>query len=292
MAVSIGFRSPVVYIAAAMNDHALAREKFLEEYRYIRHAEGRGSKNREYYRALPFLDLSGRNAAMWAMRARTYSYFETKVLRAMERREKRPLDILDLGAGNCWLSYRLALRKHRTLALDIFSDDRDGLHAACHYPVTFPVVEAEFDHLPLASGAFDLVIFNASLHYSTDYVKTLAEARRCLRAGGAIVILDSPMYRLRGHGIRMVKEKHAAFLERYGFASDTLPSMEFLDPSMLEVLSETLAVTWQILKPWYGWRWHLRPVSALLRRRRPPSRFWILIGTFRAYDHPPASPIY
>lgn len=275
-----------------MNNLTLARQQFLEEYRYIRHAEGRGSDDSEYYRALPFSDLSGRNIQMWAMRARTYSYFENEVLAPIEKREKRPLDIVDLGAGNGWLSYRLSLRKHRTLALDIFSDDRDGLRATRQYPIHCPAVEAEFDRLPFASGTFDLAIFNASLHYSTDYFKTLSEVRRCLRTNGAVVVLDSPMYRAREHGFRMVEEKHAAFLKQYGFASDALPSIEFLDPSMLKALTETLSVQWQILKPWYGWRWHLRPIKAFLHRRRPPSRFWILIGTFKTYDHPATSSIY
>ena len=265
-----------------MNNQRLARQKFLEEYRFIRHAEGRGSHDSEYYCALPFADTSGRNTAMWAMRATTYSYFERHVLRPLEKQKRRPLDILDLGAGNCWFSHRLSLRHHRTLALDIFSDDWDGLSAARHYPIRLPAVEAEFDELPVASGSFDLAIFNASFHYSTDYVKTLSEARRCLRAGGAIVILDSPIYRLREHGMRMVKEKHATFLCKYGFASDALPSMEFLDLSMLKVLTETLKIRWKVLRPWYGWRWHFRPFTAFLRRRRPPSRFWILTGTFSA----------
>lgn len=275
-----------------MNDQALARQKFLEEYRCIRHAEGRGSDSSEYYRALPFSDVSGKNSQMWAMRARTYFYFETHVLRPMEKRQKRPLEILDLGAGNCWLSYRLSLRQHRIVALDIFSDDRDGLRAVRHYPIPLPVVEAEFDQLPLASGTFDLAIFNASFHYSTDYVKTLTEVRRCLRTGGAVIILDSPVYRLHEDGMRMVKEKHAAFLRQYGFASDALQSMEFLDLSILKVLSETLRLKWRILKPWYGWRWFFRPIQAFFRRRRPPSRFWILIGTFSPYDRSAASSIY
>lgn len=275
-----------------MNNQVHMRQRFLEEYRCIRHAEGRGSENREYYRALPFTDLSGRNTGMWAMRARTYSYLTERILPQMEKREKRPLDVLDLGAGNCWLSYRLSLRQHRPVALDIFSDAKDGLRAARHYPVPFPVVEADFDHLPLRSRAFDMAIFNASLHYSTNYVQTLSEAIRCLRPTGAIVILDSPMYRLREHGIRMVKEKHANFLKQYGFASDSLASIEFLDRSMLKVLSETLRVKWQILKPWYGWRWHLRPLRALVQRRRPPSRFWILLGTFKPDDYSSTSAIY
>ncbi len=274
-----------------MNDWALARQQFLEEYKHIRHAEGRGSEDSNYYRALPFSDCTGRNSAMWAIRAQTYRYFEKNILKVLERREGRPLRVLDLGAGNCWLCYRLSLRQHRPVALDIFLDGRDGLGAARHYPVQFPAVEAEFDHLPFAAKAFDIVVFNASLHYSVDYVQTLSEARRCLRAGGVIVVLDSPIYRRREHGMRMVEEKRAHFLKKYGFASDALPNMEFLDPTMLKNLAKDLAVRWQILKPWYGWRWHLRPLNALLHKRRPPSRFWILIGRPTAYDHPAASSI-
>ncbi|HJY05569.1 MAG TPA: hypothetical protein VJ323_04590 [Bryobacteraceae bacterium] len=78
----------------------LARQRFLQDYRLIRHAEGRGSDDSAYYCALPFEDLSGRNAAMWQMRAKTYRYFEKHILAPLERRMARSLDILDLGAGN------------------------------------------------------------------------------------------------------------------------------------------------------------------------------------------------
>jgi SAM-dependent methyltransferase len=264
-----------------MTTTAEIREKFLREYRHIRHAEGRGSSDSEYYRSLPFKDSSERNAPMWAMRAKTYDHFVRKVLEPLERRRKMPLDVLDLGAGNCWLSNQLALRQHRPIAVDIFSDEKDGLRAAQHYTSSFARVESDFDNVPLPAGSVDLAIFNASLHYSTDYVQTLQEARRCLRADGMLVILDSPVYREREHGERMVKEKHAEFQRRYGFPSDTLPSKEFLDLAMLRELDNTLGINWTIYKPWYGWRWHYRPVSAWLHRRRPPSKFWILRGTFR-----------
>ena len=102
-----------------------SRQRFLEEYRQIRHAEGRGSDDPAYYRALPYRDITGRNSAMWAMRAATYRYFENRILSRIEARTNRPLDILDLGAGNCWMSNRLALRNHRPVAADIFEDSRD-----------------------------------------------------------------------------------------------------------------------------------------------------------------------
>jgi SAM-dependent methyltransferase len=218
---------------------------------------------------------------MWAMRSKTYSYFVKNVLEPAEARAGRPLDVLDLGAGNCWLSHRLSTRNHRPVAIDIFNDERDGLRAARHYPNSFPVIETDFDHLPLPPESFDLAIFNASFHYSVNYYGTLSELRRCLRPSGFFVILDTPIYRLKEHGARMVQERHATFLKRYGFPSDALPSIEFLDFSTVQKLHETLEIDWQILKPWYGWQWHFRPVNAFFRRRRPPSKFWILIGKFR-----------
>lgn len=258
-----------------------ARQRFLEEYRQIRYAEGRGSEDPAYYRALPYRDITGRNSAMWAMRTATYRYFEDRILAPLEKLTNHPLDILDLGAGNCWMTYRISLRNHNACAADIFVDARDGLLAARHYPQPFPAVAAEFDDLPFRDASFDLVVFNASLHYSTDYEVTLSEARRCLRPDGQLVVLDSPVYRKREHGERMAEERHKQFEKQYGFRSDAVRSIEFLDQPTLRRLSETLGITWTVYRPWYGWGWHLRPVKAWLQRRRPPSRFWILVGKFR-----------
>jgi len=257
-----------------------ARHRFLEDYRAIRSAEGRGSEESAYYRALPFQDLSGRNSAQWAIRAQSYRYFERNILSQIERKTRRAVDVLDLGAGNCWMSYRLSLRTHRPVALDIFTDGMDGLAAARHYGHSFPLVEAEFDHLPFRSSSFDLAIFNASIHYSTDYRRTLHELRRCLRPTGHFVIIDSPIYRLPEHGEKMRTERHDEFQKRYGFRSDAMPSLEYFDEQTIAGLGQELNIEWSVHRPWYGWKWWWRPWKARLLGRRPPSRFWILDGVF------------
>src|SRR5581483_3651682 len=204
-------RSSIAGVHAEGPVIAAARRQFLEEYARIRTSEGRGSDQSGYYRALPFQDLSGRNSAQWRIRARTFRYFAAWVL------PRERADVLDLGAGNCWLSYRLAELRHRPVAIDIFSDARDGLGAARHYPVSFPVMEADFDRLPLPKGCFDLAVFNASFHYSPDYRRTLAEVRRCLRPDGRVVILDSLVYRRMEHGEQMRSERQAFFEQTHGF---------------------------------------------------------------------------
>jgi SAM-dependent methyltransferase len=255
-------------------------EQFASEYCTIRRAEGRGSEGAAFYRALPYRDLTGMNSSQWAHRARTYRYFEKRLLPRFER--GRPLDILDLGAGTGWFSYRMAIRGHRPVAVDLLTDPLDGLGAARYLQTDlerlFPCMEAEFDNLPLCDAQFDLVVFNASAHYSTDYRVTFAEALRCLRRRGAIVIMDSPVYRLPEHGELMREERHRFFHKTHGFRSDSLPSREYLDEGLLCDLARDLHIRWDRHSPWYGWRWHLRPLVARMKKRRPPSRFHILVG--------------
>ena len=124
------------------------------------------------------------------------------------------------------------------------------------------------------------MIYNSSIHYSPDYRHTLNEARRVLRPDGRVVIIDTPVYRRREHGEQMVAERHQVFEQRYGFRSDAIPSIEYFDEEMLAELARDLNIQWTIQRPWYGWQWHLRPLKARLARRRPPSRFFILVGRF------------
>jgi ubiquinone/menaquinone biosynthesis C-methylase UbiE len=271
---------------------ALPREReqyytaFAEQYLAIRKAEGRGSENPSYYLALPYQDLSGRLQAQWAMRGKSYQYFERSVLPQIEAQRHGGLDVLDLGAGTGWLSYRLARRGHRPAAIDLLDDPLDGLGAAKHFFTAlgneFPVFQAEFDNLPFVDRQFDLAIFNSSLHYSADYHRSLREARRCLRPAGRVVILDSPVYKRTEEGEKMREERHQQFENRYGFRSDHIPSIEYLDEPVIAGLSRELAVQWTIHRPWYGWRWHTRPLRAWLGNRRAPSRFWILEGKWGA----------
>jgi hypothetical protein len=95
------------------------------------------------------------------------------------------------------------------------------------------------------------------------------------------VILDTPLYKLREHGERMCDERHAYFKTKYGFPSDSVPSLEFLHESQLSELSRELRLRWQIYRPWYGWKWHARPWKARLLGKRPPSRFCIFKASFQ-----------
>jgi SAM-dependent methyltransferase len=256
--------------------------RFITDYEFIRAAEGRGSEGSDFYLELPYRDLSGNNAGQWAIRARTFCYIEHRILQPLATRVGRKLRILDLGAGNGWMSYRLALAGHVPVAVDLLTNDQDGLGAAAHFrkglSSLFVRVQAELDDLPFAEDVFDVVIFNASFHYSEHYETTFAEALRCTRPGGLIIIADTPWYSRDESGRKMLCERRAHFTARYGFASDAIASREYLTDRDLRFLHSRFAIEWRFYSPFYGIRWLLRPLLAKLRRRRTPSQFRIYVA--------------
>lgn len=252
-------------------------ERFLTDYHTVRRAEGRGSSDPAYYLALPAASPGDPLAWQWSMRARTWRDFQ----RQQVARWSPGRRVLDLGAGVGWLTHRLNEAGHHPVAVDLSTDDRDGLLAAGHYPGRWPRVQATFDRLPFADDDADVVVFNASLHYSVDYGVTLAEALRVLRPDGMLVVLDSPVYRNDHSGRQMVAERHADFARRFGTRSDSVPSVEYLTGERLAALANDLGLQWRRHRTWYGWRWALRPYVARFKRRREPSRFVLLVARRR-----------
>lgn len=253
--------------------------RFVQEYQEVRALEGRGSSIADFYLKLPYADITGRHRWQWKIRGSSFRFFEANILPRIENARERGLDVLDLGAGNCWMSYRLALRRHRLVAVDLIDNAADGLGAAKHYlphlPVPFVRFQAEMDRLPFQDRQFDLAIFNASFHYSEDYHRTAGEALRCLRRPGHLIIMDSPFYERPESGDEMVKERQAAFARQFGFASDSLPSREYLTAVILKDLADAFHLSWRVAKPWHGLQWALRPLKSRLLRRREPSKFFI-----------------
>jgi len=252
--------------------------RFIADYETVRRFEGRGSTSADYYRFLPFKDLSGRHQADWRIRARSFNVLVKNVLTRLQAPLERSLKIIDLGAGNGWLSNRLAAQGDRVMAVDLLVNEEDGLGAWKFYEHSFTPVQAEFNHLPVMDHFADAVIFNASLHYSENYAETLKEALRVLSPQGLVVILDSPVYRRGASGEKMVQEREEQFKQKYGFASDNLQSENYLTYVRLKELARELNLHWKFITPFYGLPWMFRPLLAKVRGRREPAKFHLLVG--------------
>lgn len=245
---------------------------FLAGYSRIRAAEGRGSAASAYYLNLPSCPGDHPLADQWRIRARSFQVLSSLLTRELGIGAR----VLDLGAGCGWLSYRLAAQGMRPCAIDINLDEQDGLRASRHFAAGFPCVEAEFDDLPLPAAIADAAVFNASLHYSVDLDGTFREVLRTVRPGGLVVVVDSPVYRDAASGQQMVVEQHEDFESRFGDRSDRLDSVGFLTFAELDRLASRFGLAWNFRRPWYGWRWALRPAIARALGRREPATFAVI----------------
>ncbi|MCL4393414.1 MAG: class I SAM-dependent methyltransferase [Chloroflexi bacterium] len=252
--------------------------QFVAEYEAVRRAEGRGASKPEYYRSLPYADLSGRSSRDWRIRAAGFQTFVSKVVEPMELAKKRSLAVLDLGAGNGWLSYRMAKRGHVSAAVDLLVNRTDGLGAHVNYDEYFSAVQAEFDCLPFDDSEFDIAAFNSSFHYSVDYQATLNEAWRVVKPGGHVVVIDSPVYSSGASGRAMVVEREREFTRKYGFPSNSIASEGYLTFQRLDELARSTRSEWRLHRPRYDVRWRLRSVAARIRRRREPAQFMVIVG--------------
>ena len=253
--------------------------RFRSAYAAHRAAEGRGEGGLAELAALPYV-RRGPLKREWDVRARSFERFVRRVLTPYERAAApHRLSVLDLGAGNGWLCNRLATRGHACVALEWRRDPIDGLAAGAAYGrevgSAFARVAASFQAIPLRQ-AFDLVVYNAALHYATSLDEAIHEAVRVTRPSGAVVIVDSPFYPRPSDGQRMVVEKRAHARREWGARAEVLlglPAIEYLTPAALAASAAPHGLVWRRHRVRYPWWYELRPVVARLRGRRPPSRF-------------------
>ncbi len=250
-------------------------ESFLSIYQKVRSTEGWGSSSIDYYFALPYQDRAGNHRRIWKMRGRTFDCFAQHLA---ARNRAGPLRVLDVGAGNCWMSIRLAELGHQVIAVDINLDLSDGLGVASKLNsaglLKFSCVRAEFDYLPFPEASFDVIAFNASLHYSTNIKATLLRTLRLLTENGALYILDSPIYHDVESGKAMVHERQVEFRKKYRLSVPDEFAGNFLTFEQLNQLQPEYKV--EYLTPHYGLFWNLRQILAFLLSKREPASFEIV----------------
>lgn len=250
-------------------------EPFLAHYRLIREADGYRQRSATYYRSLPYVEARDPQSATWRIRQQSFRNL-TRVLR---RIGGHPLRVLDLGAGSGWLSHRLTALKHSCVALDWLDDVEDGLGALARYPVPFTCVQADFDDLPLLPGQFEVAIFNASLHYSSDPGRTLRNAREMLVPGGLLVVMDSPVFKTDESGRKMLAAPQ--FDVRSHDGTPLHWGVGYLTERRLGQAASNANLSLQWVGSNGGPVWALKRRFAGLKARRAPARFGLWFGVWR-----------
>ncbi|HST04815.1 MAG TPA: class I SAM-dependent methyltransferase [Chloroflexia bacterium] len=207
-----------------MTDEQVARyAPFLESYVKIRSREG-WERNAAYYLRLPGVDKDDPQAEVWRIRRRSLRVLE----RILQRRFSSTQEnwALDLGAGNCWLSRRLAKLGFRTVALDLNTVGRDSLARGQLYieydDLQIHRIQASMDQPPLTDNAFALCTVSGAIYYA-NLEATLASVYRILQPGGILAITDSPIYSKSTYGLQMAQEQRARITSLVGQEPAPLP---------------------------------------------------------------------
>jgi len=104
----------------------------------------------------------------------------------------RGKDMLELGCGAAQWSIALARAGARPIGLDL--SDRQLEHARtamARAGVSFPLVHASAEHVPLPDATFDVVFCDYGATTFTDPYRTVPEAARLLRSGGLFAFSHS-----------------------------------------------------------------------------------------------------
>src|SRR6201981_2509921 len=117
-----------------------------------------------------------------------------------------PIDVADLGAGEGTLSQLLAKRARKVIAVD--NSERMvevGTQLAKDHGFTnLEYRLGDLEEPPIADSSIDLSVFSQALHHANSPHKAIAAARRILRPGGRLAILD-----LLAHSFEQARELYA-----------------------------------------------------------------------------------
>ncbi len=111
--------------------------------------------------------------------------------------------VLEVGAAKAWAAQHLVPRGVDYVATDILADPIIGLGRGAFYEARvgpFARIQADGEHLPFATGAFDLVYCVAALHHALELRRMVAEMARVTRRGGTVAALNEGTRAVRASG--------------------------------------------------------------------------------------------
>ena len=102
------------------------------------------------------------------------------------------LDVIELGCGTAYVSAWLARLGARPVGVDLTPAQLDTARRCQErFGLSFPLVEANAEDVPLPSGSFDLAVSEYGASVWCDPRRWVPEAARLLRPGGRLVFLTN-----------------------------------------------------------------------------------------------------
>lgn len=183
-------------------------------------------------------------------------------------RGRPPIRVLDFGAWNGWLSYRLAADGHEVTAADPFAGP-SALGAPWPGVVGWRRVQAELGDLERLRERFDVVVANRCLQFTPDPVAAVDILRNLLEPGGMLIATGLMIHRAPETPAARIAAEREGFRAWSGLELFLAPTRGFLDRSDLARLETAGLQTF----PYRALR--LANVRARFDRGRPEHRYGI-----------------
>jgi SAM-dependent methyltransferase len=250
----------------------IGSEAFSRQYQRVRQGDGHQALTAVFWHELPEVPKTHDATREWRIRRQSYNRLLASVM------GRRPHRVLDLGAGSGWLAARLASRGHDVVALDRLDDDADGAFLGRRNQWPFVAVQGDFEALPFEPGQFDVVVFNASLHYARDPEETLGRAARMLDPRGTLVVMDSPTFDRDADGESMVAAQMTALRDAHGLGEVVRPGIGYLTFHGLRQAADRLRRRDRFFPSRGPLAWRLRRPLARRRLGRQPATFGVWVA--------------
>jgi 2-polyprenyl-3-methyl-5-hydroxy-6-metoxy-1,4-benzoquinol methylase len=194
---------------------------FIETLVRFRTAENKRVTDPTVYEQLPF--ALARENVEWRARCDDLAI----IRRLIAGRERQR--ILDVGASNGWLSHQLARLGHDVTAVELFTDQYDGLKAKQFYSTDWRAIQMDLADLSVLNQRYDVVIVNHGLPFYPDPCASLAGTRERVAAGGLLILIGLAFYRDPSKRIGVLAARQQAHREQYKTDFFLRPTRGYLD---------------------------------------------------------------
>ncbi len=161
-------------------------------------------------RKLPWVAPSHEHASEWEIRKRS----SERLIRYLKNKNK-PLQILEVGCGNGWLSHRIScIRQSHVTGLDVNRFELKQARRVFSENTNLSFAEGDIHSLS-AERAFDVIVFAASIQYFFSLDQVMDDAFSILKKEGEIHILDSFFY--NAHEIEKARYRSHVYYKSIGF---------------------------------------------------------------------------
>lgn len=218
-------------------------------YLALREKEGRVWSD-EQARLLPHPPAGNPFTKEWRLRRDTYCRYR-KYLK--HRYGRIPVNILDVGCGNGWMSALLASSGAGNVwGLDLNLKELEQADRIFAQP-NLKFIYADVFSANLPKAYFHQITLAASVQYFPNLTSLMSKLMGLLRPGGDIHILDSPFY-TDDASRKAARERSKLYFEKMGFPEMTLRYHHHLRADIEALGGKNLNDTlWQRLRQKAGW---------------------------------------